>query len=86
MLYDYTIKPDADMTSFSALSLKMAAIPGIEKRNRIVDVDGSIMDFYSHNNKEIIAHIDYYVGAIYIESDVDLSELIADFGIDEKSV
>lgn len=79
MLYDYTVKTKADIDAFKVLCLKIEAIPEVKKENRIIDVDGSIMEFYSRNNKEIVAHNDYYIGAIYIKSDDDLSEFLADF-------
>ena len=79
MAYDYTVKTKADIDAFKVLCLKIEAIPEVKKENHIVDVDGSIMEFYSCNNKKIVAYNDYYIGAIYIKSDTDLSNYIKDF-------
>lgn len=75
MLYSYNICTNADETIFkkqcSALEKR---IPNIAKGRLLEDVDGSKTQFYRKDGKEIIVKNSYYIGAVYVESDVELTQ------------
>ncbi len=41
-----------------------------------MDVDGSTIQIYRKDDKEVVVYDDYDVGAVFIKSDVDLSEIL----------
>lgn len=47
-------------------------IPDIIKGNLLQDVDGSETQIYTLNKKEIVVHNSYYIGAVYIDSEIEL--------------
>lgn len=49
-------------------------IPGIEKGKLLEDVDGSQSQIYFKDKKKIIVNNSYYIGAVFIESDVELKQ------------
>lgn len=49
-------------------------IPGIERSDMLTDVDGSQTQIYTLNGKKIIVHNSYYIDAVYIDSEVELTE------------
>lgn len=79
MMFDYTIcnQPDADIFKRQCQALEKH-IPNIEKNRMITDVDGSKTQHYSLGGKNITVHNSYYVGAVYIESEVDLTQFFFD--------
>lgn len=55
------------------------------KKNRLhIDVDCSAIQEYRLNGKEILVFDDYYTEAVYIKSEVDLSEFVDNFKITEE--
>lgn len=71
--YEYNIcnEPDKDIFEKQCVALENH-IPGIVKSDLLTDVDGSETQIYIVDNKRITVHNSYYVGAIYIKSDIDL--------------
>ena len=47
-------------------------IPKLTKDELFEDIDGSSYQIYHHANGDIEVSNDYYVGALYVESDFDL--------------
>lgn len=47
-------------------------IPNLSKGELLEDVDGSKTQFYSIGEKNLSVHNSFYVGAVYIDSDVEL--------------
>ena len=45
--------------------------PNITKKKFLVDVDGSLVQTYILNGKEIKVFDDYYVGAVYLRAETD---------------
>ena len=50
-------------------------IAGLEKKKILIDVDGSLIQIYRIPDGEIVVYNDYEVGAVYADSDIDLSAL-----------
>ena len=71
--YDYTIYPDNNFEVFKETCRKI-----------LIDVDGSYLQIYEKDKKEIVVYEDYDVGAIYVKSDIDLSGTIKDYWVDRK--
>ncbi len=47
-------------------------IPGITKGELLEDADGSETQVYKVNDKRITVHNSYYVGAVYVDSEIKL--------------
>ena len=73
--YQYSVWPDNSVEQFNKACTQIEKnIPIISKRKLVVDVDGSTIQQYTGlNNKEIVIFDDYEIGAVYIDSDIDLS-------------
>ena len=73
-MFDYTIcnQPDVDIFKRQCQALENH-IPNIEKSKLITDVDGSLVQHYSLGEKNITVYNSYYIGAVYIKSEVDLT-------------
>lgn len=74
--FDYNINAEASKEIFDKSCKKIEEkYSNIKKENLLMDVDGSLCQVYFLDGKEIRVQNDYLVGALYVESDVDLSEL-----------
>ncbi len=73
--YDYTIctEPDKEIFVKQCRALEKN-IPNITKDMLLKDVDESETQIYFYNDKEILVHNSYYIGAVYIESEIDLDQ------------
>lgn len=76
-MFSYNIAKNADQEAFDhACSTIEAKISGIEKKPILNDVDGSQIQIYETHNGRIKVVNDYEVDAVYIDSDVNLDEVI----------
>lgn len=74
--YDYNIAKDNSSESFKkTCAMIEQAYPQLTKDDLLVDVDGSTIQIYGTEPEEIIVYDDYDVGAVYVKSDVDLSDI-----------
>lgn len=75
MMFDYTIcnQPDADIFKRQCLALEKHIL-GLKKEKLLTDVDGSQTQLYSLDEKSITVHNSYYIGAVYIKSEIDLTK------------
>lgn len=48
-------------------------IPDLKKSEILIDIDGSQIAVYFKDGKKVTVHISYYVGAVYIQSEFDLT-------------
>lgn len=81
--YHYSIYPENSPKQFKAIcALIEGTYPDAKKRELAVDVDGSTIQLYSVDEKEIVVFDDYDVGAVFIESDVDLTKVISKITIE----
>lgn len=77
-MFDFTIHPDNSPTEFKQACNKIEALfPKAIKRKLLVDVDGSTIQLYSQDGNEISVYDDYDVGAVFVKSEIDLSEIFA---------
>ena len=71
--YDYNICTEADRDIFIKQCEALEKhIPNLVKDKLLEDVDGSETQIYFLDGKEIAVHNSYYIGAIYIKSEVEL--------------
>ena len=75
-MFDYTILPDNSPKKFKEACklIEMAYLNAIKKKF-LIDVDGSTIQTYTIDDKDIDVFDDYDVGAVYVRSEIDLSEL-----------
>ncbi|MBP3633490.1 MAG: hypothetical protein J6J43_02825 [Oscillospiraceae bacterium] len=75
--YSYNIEKFADNEAFlqACRRIEQAGITDLQKEQLAVDVDGSLLQLYYVPHGRIIVFNDYYVGAVYVDSDIDLSHL-----------
>ena len=52
-------------------------IPGLKKGKALQDVDGSTTQLYMKDNCEILVHNSEYIGAVYIDSDIELKQFFS---------
>ncbi len=77
--YDYTVNPENSSETFRELCDKIARqYPTFRREELLIDIDGSTIQVFSENGKEIVVYDDYDVGAVFVVSDVDMSNDIPD--------
>ena len=77
--YDYTISKENDPEEFKRIcSLLEHRLEGYDKAPLLVDVDGSTIQIFSKGETEILVFDDYDIGAVFVKSDIDLSEIIGE--------
>lgn len=77
--FHYSIYPENSPKHFKAVcTLIEGAYPDATKRKLAVDVDGSTIQLYTVSGKDIVVFDDYDVGAVFVESDIDISALIGE--------
>ena len=73
-MYDYNVSPINDKAMFhQACELIEKAYPTYIKRKPLIDVDGSMIQTYTINGKDIDVHNDYEIGAVYVKSEIKLN-------------
>lgn len=78
-MYSYNIAKKANKEIFdNTCSLIESNISGIDKERLIEDVDGTQIQIYNVNGKKIKVFNDYEVDAVYIESELDIENIIKD--------
>lgn len=74
-MYRYNICTEPDEVLFWKQCKTIEnSIPGIQKKDILHDVDGSITQIYEKDGFNIIVHNSLYVGAVYIDSAVELTQ------------
>lgn len=77
-MFDFTIHPDNNPTEFKQACSKIETLfPKAIKSKLLVDVDGSTIQTYLQDGKEIKVYDDYDIGAVFVRSEIDLSEIFA---------
>ena len=73
--YEYTIcnQPDEDIFNRQCKAIE-SQVPITMKFELIIDADGSKYQRYKLNESEIVVLIDYEVGYVGVESDVELTQ------------
>lgn len=76
-MYKYNVHTDADEAKFKEQCQALEEhIPGLEKLELLHDVDDSKIQVYLLSGKEIVVYNSYYIGAVYIRSEVDLEQFL----------
>lgn len=72
-IFDFTVcnMPDEEIFYKQCKALE-DNIPGLKKVDLLHDVDGSLVQIYSHPRGEITVSNDFYVGALYVQADFNL--------------
>lgn len=72
-MFEYNICTQADKDVFvkqcNALEKR---IPNIQKGDLLSDVDGSQVQLYALDEKNISVHNSYYIDAVFIKSEIEL--------------
>lgn len=77
--YDYTVNPENSSETFRELCDKIARqYPTFRREKLFIDDDGSTIQVFSDNGKEIVVSDDYNSGCVFVVSDVDMSNDIPD--------
>lgn len=72
-MFEYQIcnQPDKDIFLRQCRALEKH-IPQIKKGNLLDDVDGSQTQMYFVDGKNVAVHNSYYIGAVYVQSEIEL--------------
>lgn len=74
-MYDYTICPDNSSEVFKRACRRIEQyFPYWHKEELLIDVDGSTIQTYISGEGSITVYDSCYIGAVYITSDIALSE------------
>ena len=73
-MYKYTICKEANNREFEAACNKIEKIiPDIEVISDLTDVDGSQIKVFRKDGKTVKVYNDYEVDAVFIDSEIDIS-------------
>lgn len=74
-MFHYTIcnMPDEEIFNKQCLALEKK-VPSLIKKDLLEDVDGSLTQIYEKGGRKIIVHNSEYVGALYIDSEIELEQ------------
>ncbi len=75
-MFDYTLSTEPDISKFNKYNNILNSIPGIKSKRILKDVDGSMIKLLHLDGKKIKLVLDEYIGATYIESEIDLKKMI----------
>ena len=74
---EYTIYPDNSPEKFREFCSTIENnFSGLQKEKLLIDVDGSTIQVYTLDGKDIKVYDDYDVGAVFAISDIDLSGIL----------
>ena len=77
-MYKYNIHKNADEEKFNSVCNKIeSTVEGLHKEETIMDVDGSAIQIYKKNGKSIKVFNDYEVDAVYIDSEINIDDIVA---------
>lgn len=75
-IYDYTKYKEADAFQFLEACRQIEKqFPTWKKEPVLIDVDGSQIQEYKKGQERIVVSNDYYVDAVYVESEIELNNL-----------
>lgn len=78
--FEYSIYPDNSSSIFDETCEKIdRAFKDAEKQEKLVDVDGSTIQRFHIDGKKVVVYDDYDVGAVYVESDINLSGVVEEY-------
>lgn len=72
--FDYNICPDNSPEAFKDACRKIEShFANLQKEKLLVDVDGTTIQVYAEQGKEIVVTDDYDIGAVFVQSEVSLN-------------
>lgn len=72
-MFDYNIFPDNSPSEFKKACHKIElAFPKADKKKILIDVDGTTIQTYTYNGKDIDVYDDYDICAVFIKSEIAL--------------
>lgn len=75
-MFTYNIFKNANTEEFrKACSTIEAKMPELKKSAPLEDVDGTVIQIYTTGDKKVKVVNDFEVDAVYIDSEIDLSEI-----------
>lgn len=73
-MFDYNIFPDNSPSEFRKTCERIEqAFPKATKKALLTDVDGTTIQTYTYNGKDIDVYDDYDIGAVFIKSEIALN-------------
>ncbi|MDO4479059.1 MAG: hypothetical protein Q4B73_08510 [Lachnospiraceae bacterium] len=76
-MFSYNISKNANNQAFKMVCSRIeSGINEIKKEDLLVDVDGSLIQTYHTKNGEITVFNDYLVDAVYVDSELNLENVI----------
>lgn len=76
-MYKYTFYKEADKEKFKEACKKLLhGMDNLIANEPIIDVDGTIIQKYTSPNGNIMVSNDYEIDAVYIDSEVNLDDII----------
>lgn len=77
-MFDYTISTENSPKKFKNACNKIEHLfPDAKKNKILVDVDGSTIQTYTKDEKDIDVFDDYEIGAVFVKSELDLSDIFS---------
>ena len=77
-MFDYNIFPNNSSAEFKkACAVIERAYPDAIKKKLLVDVDGTTIQTYSFNGKDIDVYDDYDIGAVFVKSEINLNTIFS---------
>lgn len=75
-MYDYNICTENSTKKFKDTCLQIEkSFPNAEKKKLLIDVDGSTIQTYIQDGKDIDVFDDYEVGAVFVKSEIELKDV-----------
>lgn len=76
-MFSYTVSKEADNLAFKNACIDLEKSVKISKKDKLlIDVDGTLIQIYNADGKKIKVVNDYEVDAVYIDSDIDLKDIV----------
>lgn len=73
-MFEYNVFPENSPYEFKKACQKIEhEFPKADKKKILIDVDGTTIQTYTYNGKDIDVYDDYNVGAVFIKSEMELN-------------
>jgi hypothetical protein len=77
-MFEYNVFPNNSTFEFEKACQKIEHIfPKADKKDILIDVDGTKIQTYTYNGKDIDVYDDYDVGAVFIKSEMELNSIFS---------
>lgn len=77
-MFEYNVFSDNSFSEFEKACQKIEyEFPKADKKKMLIDVDGTTIQTYTYNGKDIDVYNDYDVGAVFIKSEIALNSIFS---------